>query len=135
MARPADGALPDYADAVLSLVEAIPPGRVLAYGDIAAVVGGGGPRQVGAVLSRYGGAVPWWRVVRADGRPAAGHERAAAERYRVERTPLRPDGDRVDMRRARWSPPTDTVSRTRDAAADFAVAPAAAPTRRPVQTP
>jgi alkylated DNA nucleotide flippase Atl1 len=51
--------------------------------------------------------VPWWRVVRADGRPLPGHERDALERYRAEGTPLRDGGSpgatpRLDMRRARW---------------------------------
>ncbi|RMI36139.1 cysteine methyltransferase [Streptomyces triticirhizae] len=101
--------LSDHADAVLAVVERIPEGRVLTYGDIAGVVAEGGPRQVGTVLARYGGAVPWWRVVRADGRPAPGHERRALEHYRAEGTPLRPGGDsgtiRVDLRRARWADP------------------------------
>ncbi|WP_333909828.1 MGMT family protein [Streptomyces sp. ACA25] len=93
----------DYTDRVLSAAERIPPGRVLTYGDIAAGLAEGGPRQVGGVLSRYGGAVPWWRVVRADGRLLPGHEQRALAHYRAEGTPLR-DGDppRLDMRRARW---------------------------------
>ena len=39
--------------------------------------GAGGPRQVGRVMALYGGAVPWWRVVRADGRllPGSGTAR------------------------------------------------------------
>ncbi len=98
--------LTDYADTVLGLVERIPEGSALTYGDIAGLVGVGGPRQVGTVLARYGGAVPWWRVVRADGRPAPGHERRALEHYRAEGTPLRPGWDtgsvRLDLRRARW---------------------------------
>jgi alkylated DNA nucleotide flippase Atl1 len=92
----------EYAEAVLDAVERIPPGRVLAYGDVAELVGRGGPRQVGRVMSLYGGAVPWWRVIRADGSPPSGHEVEAHEQYRVEGTPLRPDGRRVDMARARW---------------------------------
>lgn len=94
----------DYVDEVLSAVEGIPPGRVLTYGDVAALVRRGGPRQVGQVMARYGGAVPWWRVVRADGRLLAGSERRALEHYRVEGTPLRQYGDtpRLDLRRARW---------------------------------
>ena len=60
----------DYAELVLSVVERIPPGQVATYGDIAEIVGRGGPRQVGHVMALWGGGVPWWRVVRADGRPA-----------------------------------------------------------------
>ena len=47
-----------YADRVLDLVERIPPGRVMSYGDIAEYLGEGGPRQVGRVMSTWGGAVP-----------------------------------------------------------------------------
>ena len=60
----------EYAELVLSVVEQIPPGQVATYGDIAEIVGRGGPRQVGHVMALLGGGVPWWRVVRADGRPA-----------------------------------------------------------------
>jgi alkylated DNA nucleotide flippase Atl1 len=93
-----------YIGDVLELVAAIPPGRVLTYGDVAGVVGRGGPRQVGQVMSRWGSSVPWWRVLRADGRPAFGHEARALAHYATENTPLRPDGARVDLRRARWDP-------------------------------
>ena len=96
--------LPDFAAAVLDLVDAVPPGRVVTYGDVAGILGDGGPRQVGRVMALWGGAVPWWRVLRADGSPPQGHESRALERYREEGTPLRPDGRRVDLRRARWAP-------------------------------
>ena len=111
---PPPASLPDYADRVLNVAELIPPGRVMTYGDIAAWlreegVAQGGPRQVGQVMARYGGAVPWWRVVRADGVPLPGHERQALARYRAEGTPLRQAGAaargavlRIDVRRARW---------------------------------
>jgi alkylated DNA nucleotide flippase Atl1 len=93
-----------YAERVLDLVACIPAGRVMAYGDIAAALGEGGPRQVGRVMSRWGGGVPWHRVVRADGRPAQCHQGEALALLRRERAPMRPDGDRLDMRRARWVP-------------------------------
>ncbi len=94
-----------YVEQVLEAVEAIPAGRVATYGDVAVFVGRGGPRQVGQVMSRFGGAVCWWRVVRADGQPARGHEIRALELLRRDGTPLR--ADRVDLRQARigiaWS--------------------------------
>jgi alkylated DNA nucleotide flippase Atl1 len=37
----------DYVEAVLALVEQVPPGRVTTYGALAEAVGSGGPRQVG----------------------------------------------------------------------------------------
>jgi alkylated DNA nucleotide flippase Atl1 len=46
---------------VLIAVEQVPRGRVVAYGDLAELIGIG-PRQVGAVMSRYGSNVTWWRV-------------------------------------------------------------------------
>lgn len=103
---PADGGhwnvLPDYADAVLEQVERVPPGRVVTYGDIAALVGKG-PRQVGSVMAQYGAMVTWWRVLRADGRPPQGHEEIAIAHYRSEGTALAGRFlDRVDLARARF---------------------------------
>ncbi|MFF4209827.1 MGMT family protein [Streptomyces sp. NPDC001796] len=102
-------ALPEYAERVLDVAERIPPGRVMTYGDVAEWLGDGGPRQVGRVMALYGGAVPWWRVVRADGVLLPGHELEALGHYRAEGTPLREAGraseghlPRVDMRQARW---------------------------------
>ena len=93
----------EYVERVLAVVEQIPPGRVMSYGAIAEVVGVGGPRQVGRVMSLEGGGVPWWRVVRADGGLPSCHEGEAASLHRCEGTPLRPSG-RVDMAVARWWP-------------------------------
>jgi alkylated DNA nucleotide flippase Atl1 len=102
-------ALPDYAERVLDVAERIPPGWVMTYGDVAEWLEEGGPRQVGRVMSLYGGAVPWWRVVRSDGVLLPGHELEALGHYRAEGTPLRQasrSGEghlpRLDMRRARW---------------------------------
>jgi alkylated DNA nucleotide flippase Atl1 len=95
----------EFASRVLDLVDAIPPGTVMSYGDVAELLGCGGPRQVGRVMALWGGGVAWWRVVHADGSLVAGHERAALARYAEENTPLRrpPGGTpRVDMRLARW---------------------------------
>ncbi|MFI2371037.1 MGMT family protein [Streptomyces sp. NPDC018833] len=103
------GELPDYAERVLEVAELIPPGRVMTYGDVAEWLGEGGPRQVGRVMALYGGPVPWWRVVRADGVLLPGHELRALDHYRAESTPLRDASrateghlPRLDMRRARW---------------------------------
>lgn len=92
----------EFAELVLEVAEQIPPGRVLSYGDVAELLGRGGPRQVGRVMARWGGGVPWWRVIRADGSPPPGHEVRALQEYLAEGTPLGQDGTRVDMRRARW---------------------------------
>jgi len=97
----------DYVELVLTCVERVPPARVTTYGAIAEAVGevygGGGPRQVGRVMSQHGGAVPWWRVVHADGSPPTCHDGTARQAYLAEGTPWRPSG-RVDMDTAFWRP-------------------------------
>jgi alkylated DNA nucleotide flippase Atl1 len=97
----------EYAELVLRCVEQIPRGRVSTYGTIAEVVGevlgGGGPRQVGSVMSAHGGPVPWWRVVRADGSLPPSHEGEARQAYLEEATPMRPSGT-VDLRAALFRP-------------------------------
>lgn len=119
------------AERVLDLVARIPPGRVMAYGDVAAYLADAdtaeaaevpgepgeseepgepgspaepvrlGPRQVGRIMALYGGGVPWWRVLRADGTHAPGLEEGL-RKLRAEGAPLRAGGTRVDMARARW---------------------------------
>jgi alkylated DNA nucleotide flippase Atl1 len=97
----------DYVEQVLSIVERIPPGRVTTYGLIAETLfeslGRGGPRQVGAVMATYGGSVPWWRVVRADGSLPDSHGPEAHQEYLAEGTPRRSSGA-VDIRAAVWLP-------------------------------
>jgi alkylated DNA nucleotide flippase Atl1 len=92
----------EYVERVLEVVEQVPRGRVTTYGAIADAVGGG-PRQVGSVMSRHGGPVPWWRVVRADGSLPPSHEDEAWPRYLEEGTPMRRSGS-VDIVRAFWGP-------------------------------
>jgi alkylated DNA nucleotide flippase Atl1 len=92
----------DYVEAVLSLVEQVPTGRVTTYGALARAVGTGGPRQVGRLMALHGDAVPWWRVVHADGRPATCHGGTAPEHLRADGVPMTAGG-RVDVRAARVS--------------------------------
>ena len=102
----------EYVERVLRCVESVPRGHVTTYGAIAEVVGevmgGGGPRQVGSILASYGGPVPWWRVVRADGSLPPSHHDEARQAYLEEWTPLRPSGN-VDIRLAFWRPPGPQV--------------------------
>lgn len=78
----------DFVSRVLEVVGSIPPGRVMTYGDVAAVLGSRGARAVGTVMARYGSEVAWWRVVRASGHPPVAHEARALEHYEAEGTPL-----------------------------------------------
>jgi O-6-methylguanine DNA methyltransferase len=86
---------------VLDAVDRIPPGRVMAYGDVAELVDRpGASRAVGAVLARYGAEVPWHRVLHADGSCATHQADRQLDLLRDEGVPVR--GDRVVMASARW---------------------------------
>ena len=106
----------DFVTRVLTVVERIPAGRVMSYGDVAAAIGTRAARGVGQVMAYYGSESPWWRVVRASGHPAIDHEARALEHFRAESTPLRwsPSGVfRVDMANARFTDDLDAESVSR----------------------
>jgi methylated-DNA-protein-cysteine methyltransferase-like protein len=92
-----------FSSRVLACVADIPPGRVMSYGGVGRCAGSRAARAVGQVLARSGDAVPWHRVVRADG-TLADHLRA--KQYRLladEGIPM--DGERVVMEWAEWEGP------------------------------
>ena len=93
----------DFAAHVLELVGAIPPGRVMTYGDVAAALGSRRARAVGTIMANCGADTPWWRVIRAGGLPPRGLEDRAVAHYLVEGTPLIGPRDkfRIDLARAR----------------------------------
>jgi alkylated DNA nucleotide flippase Atl1 len=90
-----------FARTVLDAVDQIPAGKVMAYSDVAEFISAGSGRAVGTVMARYGGEVPWHRVVRSDGSCAPGVRDRQIALLRAEGAPM--DGLRVDMRRARWN--------------------------------
>ncbi|GAA0535090.1 hypothetical protein GCM10010172_15270 [Paractinoplanes ferrugineus] len=96
----------EYVEEVLSLVERIPAGKVMSYGAIAdalsEVSGRNSARQVGTIMARHGGGVPWHRVVNSSGRMPPGHEQEARQRLLSEGVPLK--GDHVNMSLAHWIP-------------------------------
>ena len=87
-------------EAVFDVVERIPPGRVSTYGAIGRLIGIGPRRVARALSSGGGGAVPWYRVVRADGTAAepVGVEQLA--RLAAEGVPMR--NGRVDVSAVGW---------------------------------
>ena len=104
--RAGTGAGPtEYARAVLDVVDRIPAGKVMTYGDVAELMGRGSPRTVGAVLSDHGREVPWQRVVQASGRPAEPYLQEALRLLAAEGCPLR--GEKVDFAAARWDGQAD----------------------------
>jgi alkylated DNA nucleotide flippase Atl1 len=103
----------EYRELVLQLIERIPAGRVMTYGAIAEyladVSGRCSARQVGTIMARYGGGVPWHRVVNAAGRLPPGHERRAAELLAAEGVRLR--SGRVSVQTTCWYPEDHTSGR------------------------
>ncbi|GAA1362636.1 hypothetical protein GCM10009596_22490 [Arthrobacter rhombi] len=92
----------EYAEAVHRVAGRIPAGSVLTYGDIAELLGAGGPRQVGAAMSRSATALPWWRVLRANGTLPADLQERALPHWTQEGIPLL--RGRVRVAQARWQP-------------------------------
>lgn len=89
-----------YALSVLEVVQRIPAGKVMTYGDVAEYLGRGSGRTVGTVLSKHGREVPWQRVVQAGGRPAEPHVLEALALLRAEGCPLL--GEKVVLSQCRW---------------------------------
>lgn len=76
---------------MLWAVSAIPAGRVATYGDVGRAVGVT-PRQVGWIMARHGSAVPWWRVVNAEGLLPVDLLAEAREHWEAEGITMPPGG-------------------------------------------
>lgn len=94
----------EFAETVYDVVDTVPIGRVVTYGDIAEYLGQGGPRRVARAMAQCQGAVAWHRVIRSNGVPAVQVRARQLELLSAEGTPLL-DGSRVDLGRARWPLP------------------------------
>ncbi|MBM3289680.1 MAG: methylated-DNA--[protein]-cysteine S-methyltransferase [Candidatus Hydrogenedentes bacterium] len=101
---------PSFYDAVYRLVRDIPRGRVMTYGQIAAVLGvPRAARAVGfAMRMSTNKRVPWQRVINHRGGISA---RGDIDRPMLQRVLLEKEGvtfdasERCDLRAYRWSPP------------------------------
>ncbi len=89
----------DVDEAVFDVVERIPAGRVSTYGAIGRLVGVG-PRRVARALAQGGAAVPWHRVVRADGSAAEPVQVEQLALLAAEGVPVR--NGRVDLAAVGW---------------------------------
>jgi alkylated DNA nucleotide flippase Atl1 len=85
------GADPDrFEAAVVAVLDALAPGEVVTYGEVAAEAGHpGAARAVGRLLATSDGAHPWWRVVNAAGRLVPGHEAEHERRLVAEGVEVR----------------------------------------------
>ena len=90
----------DVDEAVFDAVDTIPPGRVSTYGAIGRLIGIGPRRVARALSSGGGGAVPWYRVVRADGSVAEPVRVEQLARLAAEGIPMR--NGRVDLSAVGW---------------------------------
>jgi len=94
----------EFAESVYDVVDTVPAGRVVTYGDIAEYLGHGGPRRVARAMAMCQGAVAWHRVIRSTGVPAEQVRVRQLELLAAEGTPL-VDGSRADLRLARYPLP------------------------------
>ncbi len=93
----------EQVERVRSLVAAVPSGRVVTYGDIAAVAGLSSPRIVGWIMRTDSSDLPWHRVITASGRPARHLRTRQLELLRAEGV-LATDG-KVALREVRYQFP------------------------------
>ena len=93
-----------FFEQVYGIVEKIPYGRVVSYGQIAWMLGSPrAARQVGWAMRCCPDGLPWQRVVKADGEITGGaYAELRKARLEAEGVPFLPDG-RVDMAKCRWN--------------------------------
>lgn len=110
----------DFNDLVYEIVKAIPRGKVMTYGGIAALI----PhpisvdplsysrvraRWVGYAMASCAEDVPWYRVINAKGQVSQrpGHGPHIQRRYLEEEGVVFNAKGRVDLKTCRWEPATD----------------------------
>jgi methylated-DNA-protein-cysteine methyltransferase-like protein len=98
----------NFYEAVYRVVCRIPKGRLMSYGQIAAILGTPrASRAVGYAMRACSERLPWQRVINAKGQISA---RGDVERPMLQRLLLEDEGvefdanDRCDLERLRWEP-------------------------------
>ena len=112
----------DYNAQVWQIVRRIPSGRVMTYGQIAALLPTPegieeesyrklGPRWVGSAMRAVRGVqVPWWRVLNAQGQISlpVGSDSALEQRHRLEGEGITFDAQgRLDLTAVGWEPESE----------------------------
>jgi methylated-DNA-protein-cysteine methyltransferase related protein len=99
---------PDYRARVFRIVRRIPSGRVMTYGQLAAILGEGyTARTVGFVMHSADDTVPWQRVINAQGACSTGRVVLPPD---LQQRMLEDEGvhfdarGRCDLARYRWTP-------------------------------
>ena len=95
-----------FSDQVYAIVRAIPRGKVVSYGGVAALMGlARGARGVGSALNALPDEhdVPWWRVVNRNGEISIPHPGGTLQRALLEAEGVRFGADgRIDWARHGW---------------------------------
>lgn len=100
----------DFHGRVEAVIVALGKGEVVSYGDVAADAGfPGRSRAVGALLAASTVDLPWWRVVRSDGRVVTDPTAGQAGLLRAEGVTVRA-GRVIDAPRGRFSRPSAGLS-------------------------
>ena len=98
-----------FAQAVYEIVAQIPKGRVMTYGQIAALCGSPRSARIVGQVAHWGPMdLPWQRVVNKDGGLAAGYTTGGREAHRrdLEADGVKVSDDyRVDIDKLIWWPP------------------------------
>ena len=105
---------PGFASRVYEVVSQIPEGRVMAYGQIAAICGSPRAARIVGGIAHYGPTnLPWQRVVKKDGSLAEGYPGGIeGHRQALEAEGVGVDSElRVDIKRLQWHPNAVDVSR------------------------
>lgn len=95
-----------FDEAVYALVRRVPPGRVVTYGQVAALVGvPRAARAVGQAMRRCPAGVPWHRVVNGQGGVSRRPNPSSmlTQRLLLTREGVRFVRGRVDLARHRWT--------------------------------
>lgn len=96
---------------VLAVARLVPEGRIVSYGDIAALLSMS-PRAVGRAMATSDAAdasgppIPWWRVMNSAGDPPPHLLEEAIARFREEGIPLKPGGRGAPIRTHRADLPS-----------------------------
>lgn len=104
---------PEFYTAVYRFVTKIPKGKVVTYGQVAALLGlPGAPRAVGSALRNLplplSKKVPWHRVINASGGISLGGDviRAEEQRWLLENEDIEFNRrSKVDLKKYRWAGP------------------------------
>lgn len=103
-----DSVDPSFRERVEALVAQIPRGRVMTYGQLAALCGNARAARIVGGIAHFGDpALPWQRVVNKNGGLAAGYPGGRpghAEHLRAEGVEVLPDMQ-VDVQALIWWPP------------------------------